>query len=103
MRLETWCGWKLDIGQLNIAPKVRVSYKGPYMIWKWLGAWDYELHMDHEKTKVVHHNRLQPYHGLKRPPELLLCTHAEAKRDGPQPQVPVESKGQRLTPVSQVG
>ena len=71
------------------------------MIWKWLGALDYELHMDHGKTKVVHHNRLKPYHGLKRPPG---CYHAltETKSDSPQPQVPVESQGQMLTPVSQV-
>ena len=43
-----------DIGQLNIAPKLKVPYEGPYMIWKQLGALDYELHMDHGKTKVVH-------------------------------------------------
>ena len=90
-----------DIGQLNIAPKLRVAYEGLYMTGKQLGALDYELHMDHEKTKVVHHDRLKPYHGSKRPPG-YYHTLAEAKREGPQPQVPVESQGQRLTPVSQV-
>ena len=40
------------VGQLNIAPKLRVPYKGLYMIWKQLGALDYELHMDQGKTKM---------------------------------------------------
>ena len=71
-----------DVGQLNIAPKLRVPYEGPYMIWKQLGALDYELHMDHRKTKVVHHSRLKPCHGLKRPPG-YYCALAEAKRDSP--------------------
>ena len=25
------------IGQLDVTPKLRVPYEGPYMIWKWLG------------------------------------------------------------------
>ena len=90
-----------DIGQLNIAAKLKVLYEGPYIIRKQLGALDYELHMDHGKMKVVHHNRLKPYHGLKRPSG-YYCALPEAKRDDCQPQVPVESQGQRLTPVSQV-
>ena len=69
-------------GQLNIILKFRVPYEGPYMIRKQLGALDYELHMDHGKTKVVHHNSLKPYHGLKRPPG-YYCALAEAKRDDP--------------------
>ena len=67
-----------DIGQLNIAPKLRVPYEGPYMIWKWLGALDCELHMDHGKTKGMNHNRLKPYHGLKRPPG-YYCALVEAE------------------------
>ena len=90
-----------DIGQSNIAPKLTVPYEGPYMIWKQLDALDYELHMDHGKIKAVHHNRLKPYHGMKRPPG-YYCALTEAKRDNPQPQFPVGSQGQRLTPVSQV-
>ena len=57
--------------------------------------------MDQGKTKVVHHNRLKPYHCLKRPPG-YYCALAEAKRDAPQPQVPVSSQGQRLTSVPKV-
>ena len=71
------------------------------MIQKQLGALDYELHMDHGKMKVVHHTKLKPYHGLKRPPG-YYCALAEAMRGDPQPHVPVESQGQRFTPVSQV-
>ena len=81
-----------DIGQSNIALKLRIPYEGLYMIQKWLGALDYELHMDCEKTKVVYHNRIKPYHGLKRPPGYYPA-HAEAKWDSPQPQVPAESQG----------
>ena len=89
------------IGQLNIAPKLRVPYEGPYTIQKWLGALDYELHMDHGKRMVVHQNRLKPYHGLKRPPGYYHAL-AEAKTDDPQSQVLVESLRQKLTPVFQV-
>ena len=71
------------------------------MIWKWLGALYYELHMDHRKTKVVHHNRLKPYHGFKRPPGYYYAL-AEGRRDGPQSLVLVPSQGQRLTFVLQV-
>ena len=72
------------------------------MVQKWLGALDYELHMFYGNTQIVHHNRLKPYHGLKRPPG-YYCAFAEAKRDGPQLQFAIESQGQRLSPVSQVG
>ena len=34
-----------NIGQLDITPKLRVPYEGPYMIRKWLGPLDYEVHM----------------------------------------------------------
>ena len=54
------------------------------MVWKWLGALDYEVHMFHGNPKIVHHNRLKPYHGLKRPPGYYRAL-TEAKRDGPQP------------------
>ena len=69
---------------MNIAPKLRVPYEGPYMIQKQLGALDYELHIDHGKMKVVHHNILKPYHGLRRPPGYHHAL-TEAKGDGPLP------------------
>ena len=53
-------------------------------------------------TKIVHCNRLKPYHGLKRPPGYYRAL-AEAKRDGPQLQFAIESQGQSVSPVSQVG
>ena len=89
-----------DIGQLHIAPKLRVPYKGPYMVRRWLGALDYEVHTFCGNSKIVHHNRLKPYHGLKRPPGYYQAL-AEAKRDGPQPPFAVESQGQWASPVSQ--
>ena len=92
---------EIDVGQLNIAPKLRVPYEGPYMIQKQLGALEYELHLDHRKTKAVHHNRLKLYHGLKRPPGYYHAL-AEAKGDSPQPQVLIPSWGHRLTSVPQV-
>ena len=81
-----------DIGQLDIAPKLRVPFEGPYMVWKWLGALDYEVNMFCWNPKIVHHNRLKPYHGLKRPPGYYRAL-AEAKRDGPQLLLAVESWG----------
>ena len=71
------------------------------MILNWLGALDYELHMDHRKTNVVHNNRLKLSHGLKRPPGYYY-TLAEAKRDSTQPQVLVPLRRQRLNSVPQV-
>ena len=57
-----------DISQLDITPKLRVPYEGPYMIWRKVGPLDYELYMSRDKKKIVHHNKLKRYHGLKRPP-----------------------------------
>ena len=81
-----------DIGQLDIAPKLRVPYDGPYMVQKQLGALDYEVHMFRGNPKVVHHNRLKPYHGSKRPPGYYQAL-VEAKRDGPQLLLTIESWG----------
>ena len=58
------------------------------MILKQLGTLDYELHMDLGKTKLVLYNRLKPYHSLKRQYYHAL---AEAKRNAPQPHIPVSS------------
>ena len=72
-----------DIGQLDKTPKLRVPYEGPYMIWKQLGLLDYEVHIFCGNSKIVHHNRLKPYYGLKRPPGYHWVL-AEAKKNGPQ-------------------
>ena len=56
-----------DISQLDVAPKLRVPYEGPYMVWRITGPLDYELYISKKKKKVVHHNRLKPYLGLRRP------------------------------------
>ena len=47
-----WMG--TDIGQLDVTPKLRVPYEGPYMIWKWLGLLNYEVHMFCGNPKIVH-------------------------------------------------
>ena len=87
-----------DIGQLDITPKLRVPYEGPYMIWKQLGPLNYEVHMFHGNPRVVHHNRLKPYHALKRPPGYYQAL-AEAKKNNPQSLLAVASWGQWVNPV----
>ena len=91
-----------DIGQMDITPKLRVPYEEPYMVWKHLGLLDYEVHMFHGNPKIVHHNRLEPYHGLKRPPGSHRAL-AEAKRGGPQLPLAIASWGQGVSPVFQSG
>ena len=86
-----------DIGQLDITP-----YEGLYMNWKQLGLLDYEVHMFHGNPKIVHHNRLKPYHGLKRPQGYHQAL-AEAKKNDPQPLSAIASWGQRVNPVFQSG
>ena len=56
-----------DISQLDITPKLRVPYEGPYMVWRKIGPLDYELYISNKEKKIVHHNRLKPYLGLYRP------------------------------------
>ena len=60
------------------------------------------MHMFWGNPKIVHHNRLKPYHGLKRPPEYHRA-FAEAKKNGPQLLSAVVSWGQRANPVFQSG
>lgn len=68
-----------DVGQLDITPKLRVPYEGPFMVWRRVGPLDYELYLDRRKKKVVHYNRLKPYRGLRRPRGYYSAL-AEAKR-----------------------
>lgn len=60
--------WYLtDIGQLHIAPKLRVPYEGPYLVVKKLNDLDYMIQMDEKgKKRVIHHNRLKPYQGSQK-------------------------------------
>ncbi len=53
-----------NISQLDVAPKLCVPFKGPYMVYRNLSDLDYELYMAPKKFKLVHHNRLKPYDGL---------------------------------------
>ena len=72
------------------------------MIWKQLGPLNYEVHMFCGNPKIVHHNRLKPYHGSKRPPGYCQAL-AEAKKNGPQPLLAMASWGQRVNHVLQGG
>ena len=69
-----------DISQLDVTPKLRVPYEGPYMIWRKVGPLDYELYISRDKKKIVHHNRLKPYLGLCRPPGFYKVLKAAKDR-----------------------
>lgn len=60
--------WYLtDIGQLHIAPKLRVPYEGPHLVIQKLNDLNYVIQLDERgKKKVVHHNRLKPYLGTQK-------------------------------------
>ena len=76
-----------DIGQLDVTPKLRVPYKGPYMIWRVTGPLDYELYISKNKKKIVHHNQLKPYLGLWRPAgyyKVLAAARSRASLAGSQ-------------------
>ena len=89
-----------NIGQLDIAPKLRVPYERPYKIQKQLGPLNYEVHMFQGNPKTVHHNRLKPYHGSKRLPGYHQAL-AEAKKNSPQLLLAMASQGQRVNLVLQ--
>ena len=70
-----------DIGQSKTAPKLRVPYEGPSMVWKRMGPFDYDLYILHGKWKIVHHNCLKPYHSLRCSPgfyQALVVAKREA-------------------------
>ena len=52
----------------GISPKLQPSFVGPFLITKKYNALDYEIHLNGKQKKVVHHDKLQPYHG-DRPPD----------------------------------
>ena len=69
-----------DISQLATAPKLRVPYEGPFMIWRKAGPLDYELCISKDKKKIVHHNKLKPYLGLFRPASFYKTLKAAKKQ-----------------------
>ena len=71
-----------DISQLDIAPKLRVPYEGPFMVWRKVGPLDYELYISKNQRKIVHHNRLKPYLGLFHPAGYYKILQAAKSRTG---------------------
>jgi hypothetical protein len=57
--------WSLsELKQLQVAPKLRRPYEGPYVVvWK-ISDLDYVIQFDkHGKQKIINHNHLKPYLG----------------------------------------
>ena len=55
--------------QLHTAPKLRVSFQGPYLVLDRLGDLLFKIQLDEKgKQKIVHHDKLKPYEGLYVPP-----------------------------------
>ena len=53
-----------EISQLDIAPKLRVNFQGPYLVLAKLRDLDYRGQLDaNGKQKFVHHGKLMPYKG----------------------------------------
>ena len=53
-----------DSGQLNVTPKLRVNFQGPYLVLDRLGDLDYWVQLDARGTqKIVPHDKLKPYVG----------------------------------------
>ena len=53
-----------DLGQQDLAPKMRRPYEGPYLVLRRLGDLNYMVQLDRKGAKrVVHFNRLKPYRG----------------------------------------
>ena len=71
-----------DIRQLDITPKLRVPYEGPYMIWRKIVPLDYELYISKKEKKIVQHNRLKPYSGLYRPAGFYKILKAAKEQAG---------------------
>ena len=50
--------------QLNLTPKLRRPYEGPYLVLKQINDLIYLIQFNQEgKRQIVHHNRLKPYEG----------------------------------------
>ena len=50
-----------EVGQLDVVPKVRVNFQGPYPVLDGLGDLGYLVQLDARgKQKLVHHDKLMP-------------------------------------------
>ena len=74
--------WYANTGsQLDLAPKLRVPFQGPYLVLAKIGDLDYKIQLDAKgKQKVVHHNKLKPYEGVHNLPWAKSALKAHAKQ-----------------------
>ena len=50
--------------QLEVTPKLRRPYEGPYLVLKPINDLNYIIQFNsHGKKQILHHNRLKPYEG----------------------------------------
>ena len=57
-----------EAGEYHITPKLRKSFVGPVLIVQKYNDLNFRIQVDAKKMqKVVHHNKLLPYHGSQRP------------------------------------
>ena len=69
VKLETYTPGSLvwyqtEMGQLKVAPKLRVPFEGPHLVTNAISESLYLIQLNKKGTrKVVHHNRLRPYRG----------------------------------------
>ena len=55
-----------ELSQLHLAPKLRSTYEGPFLILKRVNDLNYLVQFSERGSKkIVHHNKLKPYHGSK--------------------------------------
>ena len=66
--------------QFKIAPKLRVPYQGPYMVYRTHGV-DCELQLEHGKRYWFNHNRLKPYMGIRFPAGYIQALEAAKAED----------------------
>jgi hypothetical protein len=53
-----------QLNQLHLAPKLRNPYEGPFVIVKRINDINYRIQFNARAVqRVVHHNKLKPYHG----------------------------------------
>ena len=58
--------YQTEAGQLQVAPKLRRPFQGPYLVLHQFSELLYLIQLDAKGTrKVVHHNRLRPYLGTQ--------------------------------------
>ena len=56
--------YSTEISQLDIVPKLRVNFQGPYLVLAKLGDIDYRIQLDVKgRQRVEQYDKLKPYEG----------------------------------------